>query len=77
MSDGTIMGLLWSVAGFMVAMVATAFDSGQAGLLFTIGAMLVSATWYLGIRFSKVESRLSSIEQQLHNQGQDNGAGMA
>ena len=64
MSDGTLLGVLWSVLGFLVA-VAAGIDYGQLGVIFTIGGMLVSATWYLGSRFSKVESRLATVEEHL------------
>lgn len=61
---GWVLGVIWSVVGFTVAVVSS-IDLGQIGVLFTIGGMLVAATWYLGLRFSKLESRLSQIEEHL------------
>ena len=64
MSHDQLLGALWSVLGLIAAVVG-AIDSGGVGVMFAIGGMVVSATWYLGIRFARVEARLAVIEGHI------------
>ena len=70
MSHDLLLGVLWSVLG-LIAGVVGAIDSGGVGVMFAIGAMVVSATWYLGIRFARVEARLAVIEGHIDPTSRD------
>ena len=66
MSHDQLLGALWSVLG-LIAAVFGAIDSGSVGVMFAIAGMVVSATWYLGIRFARVEARLAVIEGHIED----------
>ena len=58
---GVLLAVAWAV-GTLLTAVAAALNWGELGVLFTIGGMIVAATWYLGLRFSRLESRMAAIE---------------